>query len=392
MKNRLLVIVDTNSTRTVTCASNRRQVFDLTVAYFDRRQFYFCDIRVKQRCNGDQQVEEHPHGLGKCVCAAGRCDFTVITPLWIPHPSFQIIHTGFLQPSFSVLEDSNLEAFFKAYRLKFPSTITEDNVYAFLKHRFPKFAFHHFDDDGLCSAEFVFVYSLLLHYGCVQCRDVQIQNACKSLGEYQQAAVANFFKQFAGVKYEGVVRGSLRKMIVDAMRTDDQVANVALSTPKKRLSGSPDTPKNLRLEQNMKDLNKIRVQLETERYEKGFLEIQLKEGQDQITRLNAQQKVHINEIHELRNQLLYENDENRTPNLNDGKDKQTSEVNAMRRNIGQLEDKVANLLVETHCLEADKGTLAKKLKHSEEQIQLLFERSEEMATLIDQLQGEVNVS
>lgn len=328
-------------------------------------------------------MEEHPHGLGKCMCDAGLLNLTLIRP--------QIIHTGFLQPSFSVLEDSNLEAFFRAYRLKFQSTITEDNVYAFLKHRFPKFAFHHFDDDGLCSAEFVFVYSLLLHYGCVQCRDVQIQNACKSLGEYQQAAVASFFKQFAGVKYEGVVRGSLRKMIVDAMRTDDQ-AGVALSTPKKRLSGSPDTPKNLRLEQNMRDLNKIRVQLETERYEKGFLEIQIKEGQDQITRLNAQQKVHINEIHELRNQLLYENDENRTPNLNDDKDKQMSEANGMRRNIGQLEDKVANLLVETHCLEADKGTLSKKLKHSEEQIQLLFERSEEMATLIDQLQGEVNVS
>lgn len=97
MKNRLLVIVDTNSTRTVTCASNRRQVFDLTVAYFDRRQFYFCDIRVKQRCNGDQQVEEHPHGLGKCVCAAGRCDFTVITPLWIIIRDLFVVRSSLVQ-------------------------------------------------------------------------------------------------------------------------------------------------------------------------------------------------------------------------------------------------------------------------------------------------------
>lgn len=305
----------------------------------------------------------------------------------------QVIHTGFLQPSFSVLEDSNVEAFFQAYRGKIQhAKIAEDNLYAFLKHKFPHFSFHHFDDDGLCSAEFVFVYSLLLHFGCVQCRDVHIQNACKSLGEYEQAAVANFFKQFGGAKYESVTRGNLKKMIGDAMRTDGPASEgMALSTPKKRLNGSPDTPKNRRLEQNMRELNKIRIQLETERYEKGFLEIQIKEGQEQIDRLQAQQRTHINELHELRNQLLYENDENRTPNVKD-QDARASEMTVLKRNIGQLEDKVANLLVETHCLETDKGTLGKKLKHSEEQIQTLFERCEEMALLVDQLRSEVNVS
>lgn len=298
-----------------------------------------------------------------------------------------------MQPSFSILEDSNLEAFFKAYRVKIQhAKITEDNLYAFLKQRFPAFSFHHFDDDGLCSAEFVFIYSLLLHFGCVLSRDVHIQNACKALGEYQQAAVANFFKQFGGMKYESVTRVNLKKMIVDAIRTDVPVAEgVALSTPKKRLNGSPDTPKNRRLEQNVRELNKVRIQLETERYEKGFLEIQIKEGQDQIERLQAQQRTHINELHELRNQLMYENDENKTPNVQD-QEARSSEMMALKKNIGQLEDKVANLLVETHCLETDKGTLTKKLKHSEEQMQVLFERSEEMQMCIEQLRMEVNVS
>lgn len=298
-----------------------------------------------------------------------------------------------MQPSFSILEDSNVEAFFKAYRVKIQhAKITEDNLYAFLKQKFPAFSFHHFDDDGLCSAEFVFIYSLLLHFGCVLSRDVHIQNACKALGEYQQAAVANFFKQFGGMKYESVTRVNLKKMIVDAIRTDVPVAEgVALSTPKKRLNGSPDTPKNRRLEQNVRELNKIRIQLETERYEKGFLEIQIKEGQDQIERLQAQQRTHINELHELRNQLLYENDENKTPNVKD-QEARSSEMMTLKKNIGQLEDKVANLLVETHCLETDKGTLTKKLKHSEEQMQVLFERSEEMQMCIEQLRMEVNVS
>lgn len=298
-----------------------------------------------------------------------------------------------MQPSFSILEDSNLEAFFKAYRVKIQhAKITEDNLYAFLKQKFPAFSFHHFDDDGLCSAEFVFIYSLLLHFGCVLSRDVHIQNACKALGEYQQAAVANFFKQFGGMKYESVTRVNLKKMIVDAIRTDVPVADgVALSTPKKRLNGSPDTPKNRRLEQNVRELNKVRIQLETERYEKGFLEIQIKEGQDQIERLQAQQRTHINELHELRNQLMYENDENKTPNVQD-QEARSSEMMTLKKNIGQLEDKVANLLVETHCLETDKGTLTKKLKHSEEQMQVLFERSEEMQMCIEQLRMEVNVS
>lgn len=298
-----------------------------------------------------------------------------------------------MQPSFSILEDSNLEAFFKAYRVKIQhAKITEDNLYAFLKQKFPAFSFHHFDDDGLCSAEFVFIYSLLLHFGCVLSRDVHIQNACKALGEYQQAAVANFFKQFGGMKYESVTRVNLKKMIVDAIRTDVPVAEgVALSTPKKRLNGSPDTPKNRRLEQNVRELNKVRIQLETERYEKGFLEIQIKEGQDQIERLQAQQRTHINELHELRNQLMYENDENKTPNVQD-QEARSSEMMTLKKNIGQLEDKVANLLVETHCLETDKGTLTKKLKHSEEQMQVLFERSEEMQMCIEQLRMEVNVS
>lgn len=306
----------------------------------------------------------------------------------------QVIQTGFFhQPSFSVLEDSNLDAFFKEYRVKIQNAkITEDNVYAFLKQRFPNFSFHHFDDDGLCSAEFVYVYSLLLHFGCVQCRDVHIQNACKALGEFQQAAVASFFNKFGSMKYEAVTRGNLKKMIVDAIRTDVQVAEgVARSTPKKRITGSPDTPKNRRLELNIRELNKVRIQLETERYEKGFLEIQIKEGQEQIDRLQAQQKTHIHELHELRNQLMYENDENKAPNLKD-QELRSTEMGVLKKNISQLEDKVANLLVETHCLEADKGTLAKKLKHSEEQIQVLFERSEEMTLLVDQLRIEVIVS
>lgn len=286
-----------------------------------------------------------------------------------------------------------MEAFFKAYANKIQhAKITEDNVYAFLKQRFPHFSFHHFDDDGLCSADFVFVYSLLLHFGCVLSRDVHIQNACKALGEFQQAAVANFFKQFGGMKYEAVTRGHLKKAIVDAIRTDVPVVEgMALSTPKKSLLGSPDTPKNRRLEQNMRELNKIRIQLETERYERGFIEIQVKEGQEQIERLQAQQRTHISELHELRNQLLYENDENRAPNVKD-QDARSAELTALKRSITQLEDKVAHLLVETHCLETDKGTLTKKLKHSEEQIQMLFERSEEMTLLVDQLRFEVNVS
>lgn len=292
------------------------------------------------------------------------------------------------------MEDTNLDAFFKEYRVKLQGAkIAEDNVCAFMKQRFPSFSLHHFDDDGLCSAEFVFVYSLLLHFGCVQCRDVHIQNACRSLQESQQTSVANFFKQFAGVKYESVTRANLRKMIVDAIRTDTPAMEgaVALSTSKRRVNGSPDTPKNRRLEQNIRELNRTRIQLETERYERGFLEIQIKEGQEQIDRLQAQQKVHISELNELRNQLLYENDENKTPNLKD-QDARSLEMTTLKKNIAGLEDKVANLLVETHCLEADKGTLAKKLKHSEEQIQLLFDRSEEMALLVDQLRTEVNVS
>lgn len=301
--------------------------------------------------------------------------------------------TNFLQPTFLVLEDSDLDAFFREYRVRVKPAIEESNVYTFLKRTFPSFTFHFFDEDGICAADFVYVYSLLLQYGCVQCRDVHLQNACKQLTVHQQKAVTNFFQSFGANQNETVSRVNLRQTIKSAMIQQAADCESPNSTPLKRRSdngtvGTPNTPRNRLLEQNMRELNRIRMQLEAERYEKGFLEIQIRDGEEQIKRLNETQRQHLTDIHELKNQLLYENDENKTPNLNqDVKE----DCGALKKTICALEDKVQGLLIDTHCLETDKVTLKKKLKHSEDQMQILFERTQEMNCLIDEIKTDVQV-
>lgn len=302
---------------------------------------------------------------------------------------FQIINTNFLTPSFSVIEETNLEAFFREYRSKVKnSVIVEEQVFDFLRNTFPNFSFHHFDDDGICSADYIFVYSLLLYYGSVQSREVHIQNSCKHFNGYQQTVVASFFKQLSNFKNAMVTRGNLKKMIVEANKSDTLSAS-PLNTPNKKTGRSPQTPKNRLMEQNMRKLNKVKIQLETERFEKGFLEIQIKDGEQEIQRLNEQQKLHMDEIHELKSQLLYDNIENRTPNMKQESTKKG--VNSLKRDINQLEDKVANLLAEVHCLNSDKTTLNKKLKHSEEQMKLSLEKTQEISSMMQELKSEAEV-
>ncbi|KAL7743012.1 hypothetical protein ACLKA6_011372 [Drosophila palustris] len=116
----------------------------------------------------------------------------------------------------SSLEDSNIEAFYAVY-VQYASPV--DNSFAlgplntFLKDNYPDFL-PNLDCDGrVVPADYIFVYTLLLHYTCVQNPSKYFHNICNNLPETLQQCIASFFEQT--VNKPDLTRNFLRQTIVN---------------------------------------------------------------------------------------------------------------------------------------------------------------------------------
>jgi len=65
----------------------------------------------------------------------------------------------------------------------------------FLRDHYPEFSAHIDGRGQLVTADYVYVYTLLLHYSCVKQPSVFIHSICKKLPELVQTCIANFFGQ-----------------------------------------------------------------------------------------------------------------------------------------------------------------------------------------------------
>lgn len=67
------------------------------------------------------------------------------------------------------------------------------------------------DDNDICGDEYLFIYTLLLHYSCVKKPCEYFHKLCNGMDARHQVMIASFFKSLMDVKM--YTRDDLRKAI-----------------------------------------------------------------------------------------------------------------------------------------------------------------------------------
>ncbi|GAB0093453.1 hypothetical protein DMENIID0001_085940 [Sergentomyia squamirostris] len=283
------------------------------------------------------------------------------------------------------LDQTDLNVFFTEYRkLMMSVTIPEKNIRDFLKVYYPSFKAHFFDDDDICSADYLYIYCLLLHYSCVVAKDGKFQHMCISLTVNQQEAIANLFSKL--VDKNQITRTLLKETLrTSAPQSSIEFMNLGspIKTPKKV---EPVTPSMKLHEERFKELISLRAQVETERYERNFLETQIKDMEEALKKADQRQKIHIVEIKQLKERLLYGDDQNIPDNQ---EKKSTLFVSQQQKLILQLEDKIYTLNGEIDALSRNRASLQQKNVLLEREVKIFREKSHEYQVNMENIQAEL---
>ncbi|XP_070139089.1 putative leucine-rich repeat-containing protein DDB_G0290503 isoform X2 [Drosophila bipectinata] len=119
----------------------------------------------------------------------------------------------FIEESFITLEQTDLEGFYKVY-IQHAETESEtetetgeaqalqaqlehkpSTLQDFIKETYPEFTLHLDNYGHVVGSDFIYVYTLLLHYTCVKQPCDFFHSICKKLPDVTQAFVASFFQQ-----------------------------------------------------------------------------------------------------------------------------------------------------------------------------------------------------
>ncbi|XP_068139632.1 uncharacterized protein [Drosophila tropicalis] len=138
--------------------------------------------------------------------------------------------SNFLKNNFQTLEETDLEAFFKIYTQQDAATILfykrEEEILArkyplrqdlpilqsFLRSIYPDFI-PHLGNEGVVGSDYIYVYTLLMHYACVKNPTEVFHSICKRLPDRTQECIAKFFEQT--VEKPQLSREQLRQAIVN---------------------------------------------------------------------------------------------------------------------------------------------------------------------------------
>lgn len=156
----------------------------------------------------------------------------------------------------------------------------------FVLEFYPSFEINFDDENCLSSAEYIYVYSLLLHFCCVKHPETLFHEICQRLPDYAQQCIASFFKELLDT--EPITKEALRHAIAEVANsqcspprlndsfsssiTSASVGGLSsasflrcespLKTPKRSAGPqrvSPSTPKSFLLEERTRELYNLRV-------------------------------------------------------------------------------------------------------------------------------------
>lgn len=218
------------------------------------------------------------------------------------------------------IEQCSVEEFYQQFRSRIHQTVAlpEDSIISFLRQHFPHYELYLTETGQIAAPDHFYIFSLLLFFSCVRHPERFFQQICNGFDKPQQYAVTAFLKSMleSTQMRQEIDRMMIRRSIQDAMPQTMlppetppnpnpaplQRESSRLSLPSRLTSStvssgdivdgsplrlgrqppkiSPPTPKTIILDERTKQLKELKAQLEAERYEKGYLEVQLKQLQD----------------------------------------------------------------------------------------------------------------
>uniref|UniRef100_A0A1A9W418 Uncharacterized protein n=1 Tax=Glossina brevipalpis TaxID=37001 RepID=A0A1A9W418_9MUSC len=323
----------------------------------------------------------------------------------------KISECGFAERNFFNLEQSDIDMFYINFSKKHPKTSNGNypKLWDFLQQFYPEFEAYHDDDNGLSSADYVYVYTLMLHFSCVKYPQTFFHDICQKLPNSSQQSMASFFRELLDV--EKLNKENLRHAVGEVIashgspRSGDSISrnnssfptgnslkvDSPLRTPKRNIGtqrSSPLTPKTHLLEERTRELFTLRAQLDTELYEKGLLEIQIKQNEDKILKLNQDHRKLLQQIQELKMDVLMKTNEN-----NSSVSRESDEHNQMQKRLAkEMQQKDAEILKLNDNLRAtqeDKILAEEKLTYNEQQIEVCSKRIELLELKINDLTEEI---
>lgn len=160
---------------------------------------------------------------------------------------------------------------------------------------------------------------------------------CNTLTNKNQLAIASFFENL--VKTEKIDRIVLGKAISDAgPKSPVRFLQMGspITTPNKKISPSTPTTN----EHKTRLVNSLRLQLDTEQYERGVIEVQMKQYEEKILKLEQSQKTFRTTIEGLKNDLSAKDTENVSPNRNF---KGEQIIKRLKKDLAEKEEKIYKL-------------------------------------------------
>ncbi|KAI9576129.1 myosin-13-like [Glossina fuscipes] len=317
-----------------------------------------------------------------------------------------ISECGFAECNFFNLEQSDIEKFYMNFSKKHHEIASSKcpELWDFLQQFYPEFEVNRDDNNGLSSADYIYVYTLLLHFSCVKRPQTFFHDICQKLPSDSQQSMAQFFHEL--LEMEQLNKVNLREAVAEVIashalsrsnhsisRSNDSLTpgtsietDSPLKTPKRNIGARRNlllTPKTHLLEERTRELFALRAQLDTERYEKDLLEIQIKQNEDKVLRLSQDHKKLIQQIQELKIDVLVKTtDENNSSVDREGVERDQAQKRLVKE-ITQKDNEIVKLSETLRATEEDKILAEEKLTYNEWQIEMYGER-------IDLLECEMN--
>ncbi|XP_023030975.1 myosin-11 isoform X5 [Drosophila willistoni] len=376
---------------------------------------------------------------------------------------------NFLKKSFRTLEESDLEAFFEIYlqqdevtlmfqqkqqeklARKYSSSQHLSLLATFLRSIYPDFN-PHLEKGVVVGSDYLYVYTLLMHYACVKNPTEVFHSICKRLPDRTQECIAKFFEQT--VEKPQLSREELRQAIVNvsvvyrrgdtespqmsenrsrrqstcgspkslntstssnrSLNSNDSILEIPEikqivrlpedipsppppdSTPviqqrmQSRTQVPPPTPKSEMLELQNRELLGLRAELQTKDYENIVLEEQIMETKHLVASLIKVNNEKQQQLDDLKASVQNEEEGN-----GDMHNHVPNEIEHLKRSLGkeiaQKENVITEMSDRIQDLQSENCELTSKLKISETHLNVCMDRIGELETRLDETSEALNI-
>lgn len=237
------------------------------------------------------------------------------------------------------------------------------------------------------TEDYVFVYTLLLHYGCVVCCNSDLQTACQQLDNCQQLAITVLLEHLVNGQLS-VTRENLSNGIVKAQQKLANTKDVTAIQNAGDPTADLNPQNNVHMAESHCKQRSSKSGIHVEPFENIYLIDIMKAKEAEIEALKQVQLSQVSEINDLKMRALYTVSE-AEENSDELCRKELLELRTLRKNHTLLEDKVEKLLIDLDHVICDKASIMSRLKSMGKDLKMYKERTAELAQLVDDYNADV---